>query len=940
MRLNRRVRSGVALVLAALGAVILATEQTNSQVGQLVISPSTIRFGSDSADAVTLGASATQTVTLRNTGTLYTLNGYCSGPSGDSLPIVGGTCRSDANLGGVTQLGPGESCTYEFRFTPTVKKIHSGSWQFGMSSPLAIGTCDVFASVGWSAQARGTTALSLTPSSFNFGSVPVGSSGPAQTFTLTNQSPSTLYGWSGGTKGPTDVKKVGGTCKYGSDDSVGTVTSLAPGESCTFVFRYSPEALRPGPQSGSVFMAMLSPGFTYSDEQANLAWTGTVTASHALSSTQYEMPASGGSRTVTMTAVAAGLPWTASVINPGNNAWLTVTTSPASGTGNGTVAFAVAPTTRTSERIAGAYVAGISVSFIQAGAAVSFTPEYPGIGPTGGTKQITVTSTSSALPWTATSSAAWLTFDGATSGTGSGSVTVKAGPLPTSTARTARVTVAGKTVTVTQFATEYSFAPNAVTIPGEGGTQTVTFTSALGSAWTATSTAPWLTVTPTSGAAGTVNTTMTLTAARTTSDAARTATVTVGGQALTVTQPGLSAAGLPSAPTGLTATVAGSTVTFDWVAPLTGEPLSRYVLEAGLAPGRSDIASLHVTDGTRFVVGGVPNGRFFVRVRSANSFGASGPSNEVEVLVGSTGTAPRPPTGLTVTVTGASLQLTWIAASTGDAPTGYTLEAGSAPSQSNIATVNLGPFTSFSVGGVPNGLYYVRVRASNSFGVSGPSNEASFSVGGVAAAPGAPSGLTATVTGGTVALAWTAPATGGPPTEYVLEAGTGPGRSDIVPGIATGSTLTAFSAAGVPPGTYYVRVKAMNILGLSAASNEVRLTVTSADVPAPTLVTGTAVPLAETDALGAPTSLAGVVEADTVALQWGAPVSGTAFTQYVLEVRAAQAADDAAWTVAATSATPTLRLADVPAGAYYVRVRTTDGTQVSPTSNALLVLVP
>lgn len=33
---------------------------------------------------------------------------------------------------------------------------------------------------------------------------------------------------------------------------------------------------------------------------------------------------------------------------------------------------------------------------------MSFTPEYPGIGPSGGTKQITVTSTSSALPWTAT----------------------------------------------------------------------------------------------------------------------------------------------------------------------------------------------------------------------------------------------------------------------------------------------------------------------------------------------------------------------------------------------------------------------------------------------------------------------------------------------------------------------------------------------------------
>ena len=82
----------------------------------------------------------------------------------------------------------------------------------------------------------------------------------------------------------------------------------------------------------------------------------------------------------------------------------------------------------------------------------------------------------------------------------------------------------------------------------------------------------------------------------------------------------------------------------------------------------------------------------------------------------------------------------------------------SASGQSNIATLSLGPVPSFSTGGVPIGLYYVQVRASNPFGVSGPSNEVVFSVGGAATPPGPPSGLTASVTGSTVALAWQAPA--------------------------------------------------------------------------------------------------------------------------------------------------------------------------------------
>lgn len=86
--------------------------------------------------------------------------------------------------------------------------------------------------------------------------------------------------------------------------------------------------------------------------------------------------------------------------------------------------------------------------------------------------------------------------------------------------------------------------------------------------------------------------------------------------------------------------------------------------------------------------------------------------------------------------------------------------------------------------------------------------------------PRAPAGLASTVTGNAVALAWSA---GGPPaaiTRYVLEVGSAPGLSDIFSGLDVG-LQTSFGASGVPPGTYYVRVRAGNYRGLGAPSSEV-----------------------------------------------------------------------------------------------------------------------
>lgn len=189
--------------------------------------------------------------------------------------------------------------------------------------------------------------------------------------------------------------------------------------------------------------------------------------------------------------------------------------------------------------------------------------------------------------------------------------------------------------------------------------------------------------------------------------------------------------------------------------------------------------------------------------------------------------APGAPTGLTVTTVGTSVTLAWSAPTSGDAVFGYVIEAGSAPGLANLANFATGgPLTSYLATNVPGGTYYVRVRAQNGAGTSAASNEVAFTVGSSVCTPSAPTGLTSTVTGSSVSFSWTAPAGTCAATSYELDAGSSTGASNLAV-VNTGSTSTTFSAANVASGTYYVRVRAVNGVNVSLASNEVIVTVGS-----------------------------------------------------------------------------------------------------------------
>ncbi len=101
----------------------------------------------------------------------------------------------------------------------------------------------------------------------------------------------------------------------------------------------------------------------------------------------------------------------------------------------------------------------------------------------------------------------------------------------------------------------------------------------------------------------------------------------------------------------------------------------------------------------------------------------------------------------------------------------------------------------------------------------GPGGTGCTAVGFLFRSPFAPSALTSSVSGGTVRLSWKDP---GDTTEFELEFGFAPGQRA---GAIRVGTTTSLTLPGVPPGTYYVRVRALNEVGPSPASSDIRVVI-------------------------------------------------------------------------------------------------------------------
>ena len=143
--------------------------------------------------------------------------------------------------------------------------------------------------------------------------------------------------------------------------------------------------------------------------------------------------------------------------------------------------------------------------------------------PAGGSDAVKVTANTD---WTATSSADWVTVAPATGAAGEATATVTVAANATAQAREAKVTFnagdAKAEYTISQEGLNVTLSKSSVSDAGEGKTETVNVTA--NAAWTAVSSADWVTVAPATGAAGVTE--VAVTVAENSSEEARNATVT------------------------------------------------------------------------------------------------------------------------------------------------------------------------------------------------------------------------------------------------------------------------------------------------------------------------------------------------------------------------------------------------------------------------------
>jgi hypothetical protein len=291
--------------------------------------------------------------------------------------------------------------------------------------------------------------------------------------------------------------------------------------------------------------AVGSSGAARSALSNTFSFTGSSSCSFTVSSTPVSALATSASYT-TAVATTSGCAWT----GVSNAAWITVT-SGGSGTGNGSVAYAVAANTSTSPRTGTLTIAGRTVTVAQAGTcSFTLTPTTQSVVVAGGSQSAAVTTTSGCA-WTGVSnSTTWITVTGGSSGTGNGTVAYNVTARTLTTSRTGTLTIAGKTLTVTQSGTcGFTLSSNSQTAPAAGGPLTTAVTTTSGCAWTGVSNAAWITVT----SSGSITSTGTAryTVAANPLGNPRTGTLTIAGQTVTITQVGVSP---PSAPINLKVT--------------------------------------------------------------------------------------------------------------------------------------------------------------------------------------------------------------------------------------------------------------------------------------------------------------------------------------------------------------------------------------------------
>jgi len=254
----------------------------------------------------------------------------------------------------------------------------------------------------------------------------------------------------------------------------------------------------------------------------------------------------------------------------------------------------------------------------------SLSPGATNVSAVSGTGSIGVT-TQSGCAWNVASSAAWLTKGASASGSGTLAYSYGANTGP---ARSGTLTIGGATFTVSQASgCTYALGTTSASMPAAGGSGSTTLSTSQGCAWSASSSASWLTVTTAATGAGSASFGYAVAA---NTGAARSGNLTIGGRTLLVSQAAASVSS-PTPPATATITQSATAISFGTVA--VGRSTSKSVTLTNRGSASATITSL--------AIGGATPGDFSLRGCSAGTALAAGTSCTLRVTFAPTGSGTR-----------------------------------------------------------------------------------------------------------------------------------------------------------------------------------------------------------------------------------------------------------------------------------------------------------
>jgi peptidyl-Asp metalloendopeptidase len=188
-----------------------------------------------------------------------------------------------------------------------------------------------------------------------------------------------------------------------------------------------------------------------------------------------------------------------------------------------------------------------------------------------------------------------------------------------------------------------------------------------------------------------------------------------------------------------------------------------------------------------------------------------------------------------------------------------------------------------------------------------------FRAGAPPVVPGVPRNLQATVVNNTITVTWQPPSSGAAVSNYVVQAGTAAGASNVYSGGV--GTATSVSSP-IPNGTYYLRVYGQNASGTGPLSADI---VAQVGLPP-----------------GPPRNAAATASAGVIALTWAPPASGGTVSTYIVRAGTASGASNV---FNAAVGAGTAVSGAVPAGTYFLRVLAQGTGGISAPSNEVSVTV-